>query len=143
MSEKMRLNNPKGYSVGIITPEKPYGTNILPHSFTMVTQDEVDYLMATCTLLQNGVLRLAGEKQKELADVMGINMENNANFMSDEDIKKKLSGNANQLKKWLDSEDIKPDVMAQIANIAKGMNLSMNKIQVLQDKLPGYDFLSK
>ena len=74
---------------------------------------------------------------------MGIDMENNANFMSDEDIKKKLSGNANQLKKWLYSEKINPDVMAQIAKIAKGMNLSMNKIQVLQEKLPNYDFMSK
>ena len=143
MAEKMRLNNLKDYAVGIKTPEKEYDINILPHSFTMVTQDEVDYLMATCTLLQDGVLQLQGEKQKELADVMGIDMENNANFMSDEDIRKKLSGNANQLKKWLDSEKINPDVMAQIAKIAKGMNLSMNKIQVLQEKLPNYDFMSK
>ena len=143
MAEKMRLNNPKDYAVGIITPEKEYGVNILPHSFTMVTQDEVDYLMATSTLLQNGVLRLAEDKQKELADTMGIDMANNANFMSDEDIKKKLSGNANQLRKWLETEKINPDVMAQIAKIAKGMNLNMNKIQVLQEKLPGYDFMSK
>jgi len=140
MNEKMRLNNPKDYAVGIITPEKPYGVNILPHSFTMVTQDEIDYLMATSTLLQSGVLRLAGEKQKELADTMGIDMENNANFMSDEDIKKKLSGNANQLKKWLNSEEINPDVMAQIAKVAKTMNLNMNKIQVLQEKMPKYNF---
>ena len=140
MNEKMRLNNPKDYAVGIITPVKPYGVNILPHSFTMVTQDEIDYLMATSTLLQSGVLRLAGEKQKELADTMGIDMENNANFMSDEDIKKKLSGNANQLKKWLNSEEINPDVMAQIAKVAKTMNLNMNKIQVLQEKMPKYNF---
>jgi len=141
MSEKMRLNNPHDYAVGIITPEKEYGTNILPHSFTMVSQDEVDYLMATCTLLQDGVLRLAEDKQKELAATMGINMEDNANFMSDEDIKKKLSGNANQLRKWLNSDEIKPYVLDKIASIAKTMNLSMNKIQVLQEKMPDYDFL--
>lgn len=141
MSEKMRLNNPNDYAVGIVTPEKEYGTNILPHAFTTVTQDELDYLMATCTLLQDGVLRLADDKQKELAATMGINMEDNANFMSDEDIKKKLSGNANQLRKWLNSDDIKPYVLERIANIAKGMNLSMNKLQVLQEKLPEYDFL--
>ena len=142
MSEKMRLNNPNQYSVGIITPEKEYGVNILPGAFTMVTQDEVDYIMATSTLLQNGVLRLAGEKQKELADAMGIEMENNANFMSDEDIKKKLSGNANQLRKWLNSDEIQPYVLDRIATIAKGMNLNMNKIQVLQEKLPDFDFIN-
>lgn len=141
MSEKMRLNNPHDYAVGIVTPEKEYGVNILPNSFTMVTQDEIDYLMATSTLLQNGVLQLAGEKQKELAATMGVEMENNANFMSDEDIKKKLSGNANQLKKWLSSDDIQPYVLDKIATIAKGMNLSANKLQVLREKMPDYDFL--
>ena len=143
MSEKMRLNNPNGFDVGIITPEKPYGINIRPKAFTMVTQDEVDYLMATCTFLQDGTLRLAEDKQKELADVLGLNMEDNANFMSDEDIKKKLSGNANQLRKWLNSDEIKPYVLDKIATIAKTMNLSMNKIQVLQEKLPDFDFLGE
>lgn len=140
MSEKIRLNNPNQYSVGIITPEKEYGVTILPGAFTMVTQDEVDYIMATSTLLQNGVLQLAGEKQKELAATMGIEMENNANFMSDDDIKKKLSGNVNQLKKWINSDDIQPYVLDRIATIAKGMNLSMNKLQVIQDRIPGFDF---
>ena len=142
MSEKMRLNNPNAFAVGIITPEKQYGVNIQPGAFTMVTQDEVDYLMATSTLLRDGVLRLAGEKQLELANTLGINMEDNANFMSDEDIKKKLSGNANQLRKWLNSDEIKPYVLDKIAGIAKGMNLSLNKIQALQEKLPEYDFIN-
>lgn len=143
MSEKMRLNNPNAFAVGIITPEKPYGANIQPGAFTMVTQDEVDYLMATSTLLRDGVLRLAGEKQKELADTLGVKMEDNANFMSDDDIKKKLSGNANQLRKWLNSDDIAPYVLDKIATIAKGMNLSMNKIQVLQEKIPDFEFIEK
>ena len=141
MAEKMRLNNPNKFAVGIITPEKEYGVNILPGAFTMVTQDEVDYIMATSTLLQNGVLQLTGEKQKELAATMGIEMENNANFMSDEDIKKKLSVNANQLKKWLDTVDAEPYVLNRIAEIASGMNLSMNKIQVLKDKIPDFEFI--
>lgn len=143
MSEKMRLNNPNDFDVGIVTPEKPYGTNIRPKAFTMVTQDEIDYLMATSTLLRDGTLRLAGEKQKEIADAIGVKMEDNANFMSDEDIKKKLSGNANQLRKWLNSDDIQPYVLDKIATIAKTMNLSLNKIQVLQEKLPDFDFLGE
>jgi len=143
MSEKMRLNNPNAFAVGIVTPEKPYGVNIQPNAFTMVTQDEVDYLMATSTLLRDGVLRLVGEKQKELADTLGVKMEDNANFMSDDDIKKKLSGNANQLRKWLNSDDIAPYVLDKIATIAKGMNLSINKIQVLQEKIPDFEFIEK
>lgn len=143
MSEKMRLNNPNKFAVGIITPEKEYGVNILPGAFTMVTQDEVDYLMATSTLLQEGKLVLAGDKQKELADTMGIKMEDNANFMTDEEIKKKLNANANTLRKWLNSGDIHPYVLERIASLAKDMNLSLNKIQVLQEKLPDFDFMSK
>ena len=143
MSEKMRLNNPNKFAVGIITPEKEYGVNILPGAFTMVTQDEVDYLMATSTLLQEGKLVLAGEKQKQLADVMGIKMEDNANFMTDEEIKKKLNANANTLRKWLNSGEIHPYVLERIATLAKDMNLSLNKIQVLQEKLPDFDFMSK
>ena len=143
MSDKIRLNNPNKFAVGIITPEKEYGVNILPGAFTMVTQDEIDYLTATSTLFQDGVLRLNGAKQEELAENLGINMEGNANFMSDEDIKKKLSTNANQLRKWLDSEEIQPYVLDRIAEIAKTMALSINKIQILQDKLPNYEFIEK
>lgn len=143
MNDRMRLNNPNAFPVGIITPEKQYGVNIQPGAFTMVTQDEVDYLMAISTLLQDGVLRLAGDKQKELADAMGIELENNAHFMSDEDIRKKLSGNANQLRKWLDTGEIHPYVLDKIATIAKDMNLNMNKIQVLQEKIPEFEFLDK
>lgn len=140
MADKIRLNNPNDYPVGIITLDKPFGVNIPAHTFTMVTQDELDYLMGTCRLIQKGILRLAGDKQKEVAETLGINMENNANFMSDDDIKKKLSGNANQLKKWLDSSDINPDVLDKIARIAKGMNLAMSKIQILKDKVPNFEF---
>ena len=143
MSEKMRLNNPNKFAVGIITPEKEYGVNILPGAFTMVTENEVDYLMATSTLLQEGKLVLSGEKQKQLADTMGIKMEDNANFMTDEEIKKKLNANANTLRKWLNSGEIHPYVLERIATLAKDMNLSLNKIQVLQEKLPDFDFMSK
>lgn len=140
-TERFRVNNPHPFSVGIVTIDKPYGIVVQPNSFTMLTQDEIDYLISISTLFQDGVLQVAGEKQKEVADTIGIDMENNANFMSDEDIKKKLSGNANQLRKWLDGADMKPYVLDRVAELAKEMNLSMNKIQVLQEKLPNYDFL--
>lgn len=141
MSEKMRLRNPKAYNVGIVTPEKPYGQNIAPGAFTMVSQDELDYLIGTCTLLQTGTLVVEGAKSEEVMENLGVDKENNANFMSDEDIRKKLSMNAAQLKKWLETGNIQPDVMDKIAKIASDMNLSMNKIKILQEKIPNYDFM--
>ena len=141
MDERIRLRNPQKFNVGIITIDKPYGLNIAPGAFAIVSKDDVDYLSATCTLLQRGVLRVEGEKKDELNEQMGIETENNANFMSDEDIKKKLSGNANQLKKWLEGGKIEPYVLNKIADIAKEMNLSANKLAVLKEKLPDYEFI--
>lgn len=140
MNEKIRLRNPQKFNVGIITNDKPYGLNIAPGSFTIVSKDDVDFLMATSTLLQKGILRIEGDQKEEVLEQMGVKEEDNANFMSDEDIKKKLSGNANQLRKWLDG-DIEPYVFEKIAEIADGMNLNANKLQVLKEKIPNHDFL--
>ena len=141
MNERIRLRNPQKFNVGIITPDKPYGINIAPGAFCIINQDELDYLMGNSTLLQNGVLKVDGDKQEEVIETLGINKENNANFMSDEDIKKKLSGNVNQLKKWLETVNAEPYVLEKIAEIASKMNLSMNKVQVLQDKIPNFEFI--
>lgn len=143
MEERIRLYNPHKFNVGIITPDKKEGLNIVPGSFTVVNRDELDYLMSTTTVIRDGVLLVQEDKREEVQAVLGIDMENNANFMSDEDIKKKLSGSVTQLKKWLNSGDIQPYILDKIAEIAKGMNLNMNKIQVLQEKLPKYDFFKK
>ena len=141
MNERIRLRNPQKFNVGIITPDKPHGLNIAPGAFTIVSQDDLDYLMGTSQLLRKGILQVDGEKSEEVIGNLGIEKENNANFMSDEDIKKKLSMNANQLKKWLDSTEAEPYVLNKIAEIASTMNLSMNKIQVLQEKVPNFKFL--
>ena len=139
--DRIRLTNPQKFNVGIVTIDKPYGINIAPGAFTIVTKDDLDYLMATSGLIQEGILRVQGEMQEEVLQSVGIEKEDNANFMDDEEIRRKLSGNANQLRKWLESNEIKPYVFEKIADIAKEMNLSMNKIKVLQEKMPDYDFM--
>lgn len=141
MSERIRVRNTKQFNVGIVTPDKPYGQNIKPGAFTILNQDEIDYLIGTSTLFQTGILKVEGEKSEEMLETLGIDKANNANFMSDEDIKKKLGMNANQLRKWLETVVAEPFVLNQIAEIASGMNLSMNKIQVLQEKIPNYKFI--
>ena len=141
MNERIRVRNTKQFNVGIITPDKPYGQNIAPNAFTILNQDEVDYLIGTSTLFQRGILQVEGERKQEVLETLGIDKENNANFMSDEDIKKKLSMNAAQLKKWLDSTEAEPYVLNRICELASGMNLSMNKIQILKDKIPHFEFI--
>ena len=140
---KIRLDNPHKFDVGVIvSSDKPAGTNVRHGSFLMVSQDELDYINSTSSLLKRGSLRIHNAEKEKIEEVVGVEIENNANFMSDEDIRKKLSGNANQLRKWLDS-DIEPFVLDRIAEIAAEMNLSLNKIQVLQDKIPNYEFIKK
>ena len=141
MNERIRLRNPQKFNVGIVTPDKPHGLNIAPGAFTIVSQDDLDYLLGTSRLLQKGVLRVDGAKNEEVMESLGIEKENNANFMSDEDIKQKLSMNANQLKKWLESTEAEPYVLNKIAEIASEMNLSMNKVQLLKNKIPNFVFI--
>lgn len=141
MSDRIRLRNPQKFNVGIITPDKPHGQNIAPGAFTIVTRDELDYLMGTSQVLHKGVLQVEGEKAEEVFETLGVEKENNANFMSDDDIKKKLSMNANQLKKWLSTTEAEPYVLNRIAEIASDMNLSMNKLQILKEKIPNYEFI--
>ena len=141
MSERIRLRNPQKFNVGIVTPDKPHGLNIAPGAFTIVSQDDLDYLMGTSKLLQKGVLRVEGDKKEEVLEALGVEKEDNANFMSDEDIRKKLSLNMNSLKKWLDKTEAEPYVMNKIAEIASTMNLSMNKVQLLQERVPNFQFI--
>ena len=141
MNERIRVRNTKQFNVGIITPDKPYGQNIAPGAFTIMNRDEVDYLIGTSTLFQKGILQVEGEQKQEVLETLGIDKESNANFMSDEDIKKKLSMNAAQLKKWLESTEAEPYVLNRICELASGMNLSMNKIQILKDKIPHFEFI--
>ena len=108
MSERIRLRNPQKFNVGIITPDKPHGLNIAPGAFTIVSQDDLDYLMGTSQLLRKGVLQVDGEKSEEVIGNLGIEKENNLN---------------------------------RIAEIASEMNLSMNKIQILKDKIPKFEFI--
>ena len=117
MSDRIRLRNPQKFNVGIVTPDKPHGINIAPGAFTIVTQDDIDYLAGTSQILRRGVLQVEGEKGDEVIESLGIEKENNANFMSDEDIRKKLSLNLNSLKKWLDTTEAEPYVLNKIAEI--------------------------
>ena len=141
MNERIRVRNTKKFNVGIVTPDKQYGQNIAPGAFTILNQDEIDYLIGTSTLFQKGILQVEGAQKEDILESLGVDKENNANFMSDEDSKKKLSMNTNQLKKWLDSTEAEPYVLNRIAEIASEMNLSMNKIQALKEKIPKFEFI--
>ena len=142
MSDKIRLTNTTKFDIGIVLPDKPLGMNIKPGSFTLVTQDDVDYLMSMCDLLQRGFLQVDEAHKAEVLGQMGIVEEDSVAFMTDEDIEKKLNGTVKKLQEWLN--DIDDNIMlGRIADIACGMDsLSASKLKILQSKMPERDFLN-
>lgn len=97
-------------------------------------------------MIQRGILRIentAGAKEdvaRDIIDSLGIDLDKDPNFAADEDIKKHLSGSAKKIGEWMDTI-VEPSVRDRIFDIAMEMNLPMNKIQVLQEKMPDHTFI--
>ncbi len=141
MSDKFRLNNKKEFDVGIICPSYPNGFNVRRGTFAMATQDDIDYLMSSSSVLQRGFLQIADPvKKTEVIEMMGMEEHEAPQFMSEEEIKKKLNGTGKKIEEWL-KEINDPVTLDNIAGIAKSMNLSANKIKILSEKMPEYDFI--
>lgn len=140
MGEKLRLYNKTKFNIGIVTPTNQLGINIRPGSFTLVDENDIEYLMSTCTLLQRGWLQVEEKKKEEVLGMMGIDAHETSAFMSDAEIQKKLSGTAKNLEKWLDTVTDQMQ-LDRIADVAIGMNLSMSKIKILQERIPSRDLM--
>ena len=140
MEKNIRLEKTQTFGIGILTTEIPHGINVRPGSFTMVSEDDIAYLMSTCSLLQKGWLQVHQEnKKQEVLAQLGIDPADEPAFMSEEEIRKKLNGNANTLKKWLDGID-DAVILDRIGEIAKSMNLNINKVRLLEAKMPYKEF---
>ena len=142
MSDKIKVYNPQKFDVGIITQDKPAGVNIKSGSFALITQDDVDFLASTCTLFQRGILKIEADKLEETMGSIGIDVHTDGNFITDEEIAKKLSGTKNAMSKWLGTVT-EGYLLDRIYDIAKNMNLNADKIKLLQEKMPDRDFLGE
>jgi len=134
------LKNPQKFNVGIVTYDKKEGVNIAPGSFALVTQRELNYLDSTSTLLRRGILFV--EENDEAMQKIGIDMATNPNFISDEEIKKKLSGTTKKMKEWLDTVT-EGYILDRIYDVAMGMNLSIDKVNALSKKMPDKKFMDE
>ena len=72
MSEKIRIYNKTKFNIGIKTPTNDIGINIRPGSFTVLSEDEIDYVMSTCTLLQCGWLQVEEKAKEDTLAKLGI-----------------------------------------------------------------------
>ena len=140
MEEKIMLRNPQKFDTGIITLEKPLGVNIKAGSFALVSDSELNYLASISDLLQKGLL-VVDDKHKEQMLELGINPDEDVNFISNEEIQKKLSGTGKKLREWLATVE-EGHTLDRVYDVAMGMNLNVDKIKILKEKMPDKEFLN-
>ena len=101
----------------------------------MLSADDVDYIASRTTSFVTGHLRVEDpDVEKDFLQRNGIDTENQPAFMDDVDIKKKLKGSAQSIKKWLDEvNDLV--VLARVYDIAKESDLSLSKMEVIEAKM--------
>ena len=140
MSEKVKVIHPQKFDVGVKLLSMPLGINIKAKSFALVTEEDVNYIASISDVFTRGLLKLEEEKT-EMLQAVGVDPTNNIAYIPDEEIKKKLSGSAKKLEEWLDgiTEEYALD---RIYDIAKDMDLNLNKVKILQGRMPNKDFMN-
>ena len=139
MAEKIKLMNPQKFDVGIITLENKIGVNIKAGSFTVVTPDDIAYLASISDVFRRGILKVE-EKNIEVMQEAGIDQANDPNYITDEEIQKKLSGTVKKMKEWLATIE-EGYILDRIYDVAMNMNLSLDKVKALNEKMPDRKFL--
>lgn len=139
MEEKIVLRNPQKFDIGIVTLEKPLGVNIKAGSFALVNESELNYLASISDLLQKGLLQVDDQHKEQMLE-LGINPDDDVNFVKDEEIRKKLSGTGKKLKEWLATIE-EGHVLDRVYDVAMEMNLNVDKVKILKEKMPDKDFL--
>lgn len=136
MEERIKVFNPNKYDVGL----KLFDGRelVIRHgSFAKLTQDEINYVASISTTLSKGELRV-DESRPEIPESLGINVEEDIHFITDEEIQRKISGSQNKLKAWLD--EITDDyVLHRVADVASKMELTTGKVKILMEKIPEYN----
>ena len=140
MAEKIKLWNPQKFDVGIVTPENKLGINIQAGSFALVSEDDIAYLATISDVFRKGILKVE-EKNLDVMQGVGIDQQNDPHFISNEEIQKKLSGTTKKIKEWLGTID-EAYILDRVYDIAMGMNLSLDKIKILKEKMPNKEFIN-
>ena len=135
--KKIRVYNPNKFDVGIRLLN---GTeqNVRHGSFTMLTQDDIDYIASMSKVFSKAHLRVEATEEKEVLESLGINKDEDPNFMDDIDIKKKLALSVNKLGAWLDTIEDKV-LLHRIADIAKENDIPASKMKLIAAKVPEVD----
>ena len=140
MNDKIKVYNPTQHDVGVFLIDTPLvGRNIRPGAFIFMSRADIESLIATTTLFQNGHLRVEEESNEVLTDY-GIDAKDNPNIITDDEIKKKLSMSAKKITEWLNTIDAE-HVLDHICEVGMSMDLPKTKLEALQAKMPNREFI--
>ena len=136
--EKTRVYNQRKYAVGLILQNGAERV-VHPGSFILLSRDEIEYLASIAPALFDGEkqLRLG---DRALAAQLGFVDDAQAETLDAEAIRKKLNQRLPQVKAWLDGIS-EPYLMDAICDVAAEMDLPASKLQLLQERAPGREFL--
>lgn len=138
MEEKrFKVYNYNRFPVGVKL-ENGHEQTVAPGSFIKMTQDDIDYLSTISRVFSGGYLRVEAEKEDEVLDQIGIVKEDNPNFMSDAEIKKKLAMSAAKISAWLADIDDKL-FLSRVFETAKEMDIAASKMKIIAAKVPNLD----
>lgn len=138
--EKIKVYNLQKFNIGVKTPDKPDGMNITPGSFAFMTADDIEYLMSQSKLFQKGYLR--EQEGSNIVAELGVDTQNDPNFLDDEELRKKLALSAKKFKEWLDTVTAE-HTLDRIYDIAMQADLPMTKLKVLNEKMPHKNILGE
>ena len=143
MSEKIKVLNPQKFDVGVVTPDNKLGINIKAGTFAYMTEDDIGYINSTSRIFQRGLLRVENPvKEAEVMENIGIDVENEPNFVTDDDIRKAFGLSAKKLEEWL-AGITEEYLLDRVFEIARAENLPSNKLKVLQAVSPERDILGE
>ena len=136
--EKTRVYNQRKYDVGMILQNGAERV-VHPGSFILLSRDEIEYLASIAPALFDGEKQLRLE-DRALAAQLGFVDDAQAETLDADVIRKKLNQRAPQLRAWLDGVT-EPYLLDAICGVAAEMDLPASKLQLLQERMPGREFL--
>lgn len=139
--KNIRLMNPQKFDIGVKLLDNDRGMNVRAGGFIQISENDVAYINSISSVLRRGMLRIEKEKEILLQEI-GIEPETDPNFITDEDIRKKLNLTPKKLEEWLATVE-EDYIRDRIYDIAIEMNLTMNKIKVLQAAMPKKTFIEE
>jgi len=134
----MKVYNDRKYPVGLIL-QNGLERVVHPAGYTLLSRDEIEFVASNAPRLFEGERQLRLE-DREIAAQMGFIENAGIPVMDEEEIRKKLSLRANQMKAWLD-DVFEPYLLDAICDVAMTMDLPASKLQLLQERMPDREFI--